>query len=81
MIPLLSPKQLGQPVERQPVDQLRLGISSISLSGDGKLTVKFSRPIMRPKVESMLLSDDDKRLLASESNPIEQVFKAQIIDS
>ena len=68
-IPLLPSRQTGQTSERRS-----LRISSINISADGKLTIRFSRPIFKAKIESILQSDNNKRLLGSNNNTIEQVL-------
>ena len=61
VIPLVasSKTETGQPGGR---NSPRLGISSVNISGDGKVTIRFSRPIFKAKIENML-KNDKKRIL------------------
>ena len=51
VIPLKSSikTEIGQTSQRK-----KLKISSMNISADGKLTIKFTRPILKAKIESIL---------------------------
>ena len=68
VIPLLSSRKTETGRQSGVPQRPRLEISSINISGDGRLTIRFSRPILRDKIETMLKR---RRLFARDHDPIE----------